>query len=414
MSEFLSVPEGWILRKFGEVAQLTKGVTYTSDQYCDQGKGAAFLTIKSVAKNGGYKPEGIKYYSGPISSKQKLAVGDLLIANTDLTRAGDIVGCPVIVPKLPQDEITMSMDLSKVEVNVDLIDKSYLAYALMLDEVRSFMKDNASGSTVLHLKTSQVPMLRLLAPISLDEQRGIAKVLLALDEQIEATEALVAKFDATRTGLIRDLLAEVAAAPKLPLKDLADIGSGITLGREFSGVGTAEYPYLRVANVQDGRLELSEVKTIRVPVESAERVMLQPGDVLMNEGGDFDKLGRGAVWEGQIPNCLHQNHVFRVRCDQSRLLPGFLALWAASAFGKRFFILASKQSTNLASINSTQLKGFPVLSPPIEKQREILDAVEAVDSIQAQNNAEIIKLRLKKQGLMRDLLTGAVRVTGAH
>lgn len=242
-------------------------------------------------------------------------------------------------------------------------------------------------------------------------QRGIAKVLSALDEQIEATVAIVAKFEATRTGLVRDLLAEIANSPKKPLKELAEIGSGITLGREFSGTGTAEYPYLRVANVQDGRLELSEVKTIRIPIANAEKVMLQPGDVLMNEGGDFDKLGRGAVWEGQIPNCLHQNHVFRVRCDPSKLLPGFLSLWAASDFGKRFFILASKQSTNLASINSSQLKGFPVLVPSVEKQREILDAVEAIDAIQTQNKAEVAKLRLQKQGLMHDLLTGAVRVT---
>lgn len=248
-------------------------------------------------------------------------------------------------------------------------------------------------------------------PNNEEEQRGIAEVLSALDEQIEATENLVNKFDATRTGLVRDLLAEINDSPRRPLIELADVGSGITLGREFSGTGTAEYPYLRVANVQDGRLDLGDVKTIRIPITNAEKVMLQPGDVLMNEGGDFDKLGRGAVWEGQIPNCLHQNHVFRVRCDQSKLLPGFLSLWAASDFGKRFFILASKQSTNLASINSTQLKSFPVLAPSVEKQREILDAVEAIDAIQAQNKAEVSKLRLKKQGLMRDLLTGAVRVT---
>lgn len=243
------------------------------------------------------------------------------------------------------------------------------------------------------------------------EQRRIAEVLSALDEEIETTEAMVHKFDVTRVGLVRDLLSAVDDSPRVPLKQLAAVGSGVTLGREFTGSGTAEYPYLRVANVQDGRIDLAEVKTIRIPVASAARAMLQPGDVLMNEGGDFDKLGRGAVWNGEIPNCLHQNHVFRVRCDQSQLLPGFLALWAASDFGKRFFILASKQSTNLASINSTQLKSFPVLKPSIEKQREILDAIEAFDAVQAANKAEVCKLRSQKQGLMSDLLTGRVRVS---
>lgn len=247
-------------------------------------------------------------------------------------------------------------------------------------------------------------------PADQSEQRGIASVLSALDEQIEATEQLVEKFDVTRAGLVRDLLAEVESSPRLPLKQLAEVNGGVTLGREFAGAGIAEYPYLRVANVQDGRIDLTEVKTIRIPIVSAAKAMLQAGDMLMNEGGDFDKLGRGAVWNGQIPNCLHQNHVFRVRCDKSKLLPGFLALWAASDFGKRFFILASKQSTNLASINSTQLKSFPILRPSIETQQEILDAVDAIDAIQIASKAEVEKLRLQKQGLMRDLLTGRTRI----
>lgn len=286
--------------------------------------------------------------------------------------------------------------------------QAYLHFAL--DWCSKALNRVAQGSTFEAIGHKELRTLEIPVPADFAEQQGIAKVLLAMDEQIAATESMVAKYDVIRTGLIRDLLADVATAPKKPLKELAVIGSGITLGRDFNGSGTAEYPYLRVANVQDGRLDLSEVKTIRIPNANAEKVMLQSGDVLMNEGGDFDKLGRGAVWEGQIPNCLHQNHVFRVRCDQTKLLPGFLALWAASDFGKRFFILASKQSTNLASINSTQLKSFPVLTPSVEKQREILNAVEAIDAIQAQNKAEVAKLRLKKQGLMRDLLTGKTRV----
>lgn len=248
-------------------------------------------------------------------------------------------------------------------------------------------------------------------PSSPREQRCIAELLSALDEQIEQTEALVEKFSVTRAGLIRDLLADLAAAPREPLKSLAKVGSGVTLGRTFTGPSTAEYSYLRVANVQDGQIDLTEVKTIRIPVVNASRAMLEVGDVLMNEGGDFDKLGRGAVWAGQIPNCLHQNHVFRVRCDQEQLLPGFLSLWAASDFGKRFFILASKQSTNLASINSTQLKSFPVLKPSVTEQQTLLDAVSKIDAIQDANKAEVAKLYLQKQGLMRDLLTGAIRVS---
>jgi type I restriction enzyme S subunit len=214
-----------------------------------------------------------------------------------------------------------------------------------------------------------------------------------------------------RIGIVQDALSRLKEAPREPLAHLATVGSGITLGRRFAGPGTSDYPYLRVANVQDGHVDLSDVKSLRLPESVAAKAMLETGDVLMNEGGDFDKLGRGAVWRGQIPNCLHQNHVFRVRCNQELLLPDFLALWAASEFGKKFFMLASKQSTNLASINSTQLKKFPVLRPTLDQQREVLQVVGAIDALLEVDRDEVAKLRLLKKGLAQKLLSGAAEAS---
>ena len=104
---------GWKKTPFGEIATLVKGVSYASEDYCGPGQGAIFLTIKCVSKAGGFKPEGIKYFKGNIAESQELHAGDLLIANTDLTRAGDIIGAPIVVPPLKGDIITMSMDLIK-------------------------------------------------------------------------------------------------------------------------------------------------------------------------------------------------------------------------------------------------------------------------------------------------------------
>lgn len=129
---------------------------------------------------------------------------------------------------------------------------------------------------------------------------------------------------------------------------------------------------MRVANVQDGFLNLSEIKEIEVSEELIDRYSLKNGDVLFTEGGDYDKLGRGTVWQGQIKNCLHQNHVFVVRPQADVLSPYFLSYQAGSRYGKQYFLKCSKQTTNLASINSTQLKGFPVLMPTIEEQAQIV------------------------------------------
>ena len=165
-----------------------------------------------------------------------------------------------------------------------------------------------------------------------------------------------------------------------------------------------ELPYLRVANVQDGYLDLSEIKTINVHRDKINRYRLENGDVLLTEGGDFDKLGRGAVWEGQIQNCVHQNHVFAVRPNKSELLPSFLSAQTGSSYGKRFFLSCSKQSTNLASINTSQLKAFPVLLPPFPEQKAIADLLstwdEAIEKTERLIRAKEVSLKGQIQKLI--------------
>lgn len=194
------------------------------------------------------------------------------------------------------------------------------------------------------------------------------------------------------------------------LRNVADVSSGVTLGRQLEGSDTIELPYLRVANVQDGHLDLSDVKTVRIRQCEIPRFMLQRGDVLMNEGGDFDKLGRGAVWRGEIPRCVHQNHVFRVRAELNRLQPEFLAFVCESAYGKHFFRSNSKQTTNLASINSSQLKQFLVPVPPLDEQRRIIEHLNHWTSALAAQEKKLAALERVKTQLARLLLTGERRL----
>lgn len=146
------------------------------------------------------------------------------------------------------------------------------------------------------------------------------------------------------------------------LKFVARVQTGVAKGKDNTGKQTVEVPYLRVANVQDGFLDLDEVATIEIPEDDLERYRLQPGDVLMNEGGDFDKLGRGHVWDGSIDPCIHQNHVFAVR--PFGLSSEWLNLFTGSIQAQFYFMSRSKQSTNLASISSTNVMELPVAVPP--------------------------------------------------
>jgi type I restriction enzyme, S subunit len=155
-----------------------------------------------------------------------------------------------------------------------------------------------------------------------------------------------------------------------PLHELAEVRTGLAKGKTGL-VDPIELPYLRVANVQDGHFDLREIKTIAVERHQVERYSLKEGDILMTEGGDFDKLGRGAVWVAPIAPCLHQNHVFAVRVNSNLVVPMFLSALSGSEYGRGYFLSCAKRSTNLASINSSQLKSFPVLLPPLAEQRRI-------------------------------------------
>lgn len=154
------------------------------------------------------------------------------------------------------------------------------------------------------------------------------------------------------------------------LKHVGYIQSGIAKGKDLTGKTSISVPMLRVANVQDGYLNLDEVHQIDIEPEQLERYLLQNGDVLMNEGGDNDKLGRGAVWRNEIKNCIHQNHVFAIRTTV--IEPEWLDILTRASYAKFHFFRQSKQSTNLASISATNIKETPILVPPNNEREQIL------------------------------------------
>jgi type I restriction enzyme S subunit len=203
----------------------------------------------------------------------------------------------------------------------------------------------------------------------------------------------------------------------VPLRQLAAIQTGITMGKDYGAQSLESRPYLRVANVQDGHLDLGTITTVRVPRSEIFRSELQPGDVLMTEGGDIDKLGRGTVWKGEIPGCLHQYHVFAVRPNANRLNAEYLAALTASQYGRAYFEATAKRTTNLASTNSTTLGRFPLPLPPVHEQEAILTelglATQTVDYTIERTNREIDLIREYRTRLIADVVTGQIDVREA-
>jgi len=160
------------------------------------------------------------------------------------------------------------------------------------------------------------------------------------------------------------------------LGNLAEVVGGVTKGRNLTARDVRSYPYLRVANVQRGFLDLQVMKDIEIPREELPKYRLVPGDILFTEGGDWDKLGRSATWRAEIDPCIHQNHIFRARLVLRDLDPDWFSSFANSPVGRRYFENAAKQTTNLASINMTQLRNCPMPLPPLAEQKRIVAKVE--------------------------------------
>ncbi len=167
-------------------------------------------------------------------------------------------------------------------------------------------------------------------------------------------------------------------------------------------------------DIQDGYLDLDEIAVIQIASHELDRYTLRPGDVLMNEGGDFDKLGRGHIWWGEIETCIHQNHVFAVR--PSGIEPEWLNLLTSADCGRFYFMSRSKQSTNLASISSTNIQEFPMPCPPAAERLSIVQHVRLetarIDALTTEAQRAVDLLKERRGALISAAVTGKIDVRG--
>ena len=315
------------------------------------------------------------------------------------------------------------------------VDGKYLFYRLLSEDFINLVNSFTYGVKMPRVSSEQIGDVYIVLP-SLVEQRAIAAFL---DRETAKTDALIAKKE-RQIELLRERRAVFVSHmvtkgldSSVPTKEsgvewlgdipehweikrlrfIAQVRTGVAKGRNVVLAETVQLPYLRVANVQDGYLNLEDVATITVGADEVTRYALKQGDVLMNEGGDFDKLGRGAVWSGQISPCLHQNHVFAVR-PRRGTDPHWLAAVTSTSYAKHYFIINSRQSTNLASISSTNLAELPVVMPPFEERSAILKRIEAetarIDALITKVQEHIDKLREHRTALISAAVTGKIDV----
>ena len=198
--------------------------------------------------------------------------------------------------------------------------------------------------------------------------------------------------------------------PTIPLGTVGKVTYGIQKC-PANRPSTHARPYLRVANVQRGVLDLREVKYINVPDEEMPKLRLEQGDILLCEGNSADLVGRGAIWKGEVDDCVHQNHILRVRLDRTKLLPAFVMAVINSGYGQAYFRSKAKRTTNLASINSKEVAGLPVPLPPISDQRALMLVLEHSASTAEAKRTEANTLRANALAVFESALFTASEAT---
>lgn len=348
----------------GDVAEFVNGVAFKETDWGDQGR--PIIRIQNL--NDARKPFNRTFREVP---------------DRNLARKGDLLvswAASLGVYEWNGEEACINQHIFKVIPDFSRVDQQYLRRAL--EASLSQMEQETHGATMKHITRDRFLGIPIKLP-SITEQRRIAAILDKADALRAKRRDAIAKLDQLLQSVFLDMFGDQVLNThgwddSRHLGDVAEIASGVTKGRRTTA-GVRGVPYLAVSNVQDRFLKLDVVKRIDATEAEIARYRLQDGDLLLTEGGDPDKLGRGALWDGSLSDCIHQNHVFRVRLISDDLHPVYLNWHVGSARGKRYFASQAKQTTGIASINMRQLRNFPLLIPPLSLQLRFARLFEGVE-----------------------------------
>ena len=157
--------------------------------------------------------------------------------------------------------------------------------------------------------------------------------------------------------------------------DLAEVSGGIQK-QPKRRPSENRYPFLRVANVGRGHLDLADVHEIELFEGEIDRFRLTKGDLLIVEGnGSINQIGRAALWGGQIEDCVHQNHLIRVRPGED-LIPEYLALcWNSPRTAQQIRAVASSTS-GLYTLSTSKVNSIRIPVVPLSVQRRVVEQLD--------------------------------------
>ena len=415
-----ALPPGWAWAKLREIAEIVGGITKDAKKQSIADEEVPYLRVANVQR--GYLDlREVKTIRVAASRLPELLLkpGDVLFnEGGDLDKLGrgwvwegQIAKC------------TFQNHVFRARLHGGLNQPKIISWWGNLSGPNFFLRAGKQTTNLASISKAMLCDFPVLLPPVAEQERLVSKLDALLGridvcrERLDLVPGILKRFRqsvlaaATSGRLTEDWRAARGQASdwqELRLAEIATIQGGVTKDAKKQSAADEEVPYLRVANVQRGYLDLSEIKTIRIPSNRLEELLLEPGDILFNEGGDIDKLGRGWIWEGQIERCSFQNHVFRARLRNKANQPKYISWWG-NFRGLEFFLRAGKQTTNLASINKSTLSELPISLPPPAEQEEIVRRVEQLFAYADRLEARVAAARAQVERLSPALLAKAFR-----
>ena len=315
---------------------------------------------------------------------------------TKLSRPGDLILCirATIGDRNWSDtEYCLGRGVAGLRAKNAALIQAYLGH--WLDHAAPVLRARGRGATFLQVSKGDIASLQIPLP-PLAEQKRIAGILDAADALRAKRREALAQLDNLLQSTFLDMFGDPVTNPKgWELTTVGRIGSiqgglQVTSRRRSLPI---ERPYLRVANVFRGFLELDEIKKMRLTESELLRTTLDYDDILIVEGhGNKAEIGRCARWDGSIDQCVHQNHLIRLRCDRSKASPIYVEKFINSPGGRRSLIGTSRTTSGLNTISVSKVRGSEIQLPSLDLQHRFAAIVESIDEQRTRQRAHLAEL----------------------
>jgi type I restriction enzyme S subunit len=291
----------------------------------------------------------------------------------------------------------------------DRLDPRFLDYycrtPAFRDQVTARGSTNYAAIRPSHVLGYTIP----LPPLA--EQRRIVAKIERLAGKIEEARVNVDKSCAESDALFAVLLRQqfCGSSETFAIEDVADVRGGIQKG-PHRAPGNNPVRYLTVAHVQRDRILTDDPRYFQVSQEELERWRLLRGDVLIIEGnGSAEQIGRTALFRGEVEDCVHQNHVIRVRADTSQLLPEFLNAFLNSPAGQELVQQESRTTSGLRTLSVGRIKKLRVPTPSIGEQMRVIAEVDRLRGLTAELDRMHRSVAASTAAIMTSILDRTLR-----